>query len=203
MSGRISGGVHTYPIFLCLSLLPLNPPRPVPATEPPCAALASASGVRCCCCAIPEESHSHRPRPRHAPIPRQRPALLPLAPSYTARALLFAEPVSVCRGVACSVRGRVYTGGVAPALQPARVLLPAAPAPQSRLHKTDSQTDPEEQVSDPGPRTRPSWVLAVPSHPHTALCASRPQFPSIPVPGCVSRLLWATVRVLVSLLKGT
>lgn len=197
MSGRISGGVHTYPIFLCLSLLPLNPHRPVPATEPPAppsprrpVLLLRYSG------GIPQPQATPPPRP----LPRQIPALLPLAPSYTARALLFAEPVSVCRGVACSVRGRVYTGGVAPAQQPAWVLRPAAPAPQRRLHKSDSQTDPEEQVSDPGSRTRPSWVLAVTSHPHTALCASRPQFPSIPVPGCVSRLLWATVMVL---LKGT
>lgn len=38
VSGRISGGVHTYPIFLCLSLLPLTttaPPAPFPPRNPP------------------------------------------------------------------------------------------------------------------------------------------------------------------------
>lgn len=114
VSGRISGGVHTYPIFLCLSLLPLTtPPRPVPATEPPCAALASASGAAAALFRRnPPKAAGHAPATR--PPPRPRPALLPLAPSYTARALLFVEPVSACRGVACSLRGRVYTRGRGP-----------------------------------------------------------------------------------------
>lgn len=110
VSGRISGGVHTYPIFLCLSLLPLTTtPRPVPATEPPCAALAPASG------AAAALFRRNPPAAGHAPAtPPPRPALLPLAPSYTARALLFAEPVSACRGVACFLRGRVYSRGRGP-----------------------------------------------------------------------------------------
>lgn len=116
VSGRISGGVHTYPIFLCLSLLPLTtpPPAPFPPRNPPAPPsprrpvllLRYSGGIP------PPRAAGHAPATR--PPPRLRPALLPLAPSYTARALLFAEPVSACRGVACSLRGRVYTRGRGP-----------------------------------------------------------------------------------------
>lgn len=119
----------------------------VPATEHPAppSPRRPASGVR-----RPALGYSggiSRPQATPRPAPAT-PCLLPLAPSYTARALPFAEPVSACGGVACLCRGVVLQGGVVSC--PARGSDPS-PHRGACTKVTASRILRSKQVSDQGP----------------------------------------------------
>lgn len=113
----------------------------------------------------PQTTPSPTPPPCHPPPGR---GLLSLVPSYTACALLFAEPVRKGRALSRG-RGLLASGR-------AQIQRPVPPAPQRHREKTEGLTDPGEQVSD-GVLHWLSWVLPVHSYLHSALCTSRLSFP--------------------------